>query len=278
MTRVDAPNRSAAAQERKRLAILAARKSRSDVPNELELHTIKAAPNLFQPRHDSIAYAPGRSEAHIKALAKTPKGGAGLDPLTIVAMGDEWFLVDGHHRLAAYKEAGWQKAVPVCILSSDLVAEQRVEWAVQLSYADNKKDRLNLNGADKLDGAWRSVAGSADMSIADTATTHGVSPRSVASMRRVKKELEDEGMRPSLMASWRMAQLELQNRQGKERQNGSDWQEAQRRELSKRLRAAMDMQPSAEQLAAVLEAYVPGIVMAMSLIPDDSEADGGEDF
>ena len=129
MAHVMAPRRDMAGKERMRLAKLSTTGSRSDTPDVLEIRQIKEMPNVFQPRFDSIWFAPGRSEGHVADLAKIPKAGRSLDPVTVMAFGQHWVLVDGHHRMAAYKEAGGPKAVPVVVLRSDLRGKDRVEWA-----------------------------------------------------------------------------------------------------------------------------------------------------
>ena len=256
---------------------LAAREPRGDTPGSLPLRDIREAHDLFQPRHGSIAYAPGRSEGHIAALARTAKAGTELDPVTVAAFGNDWYLLDGHHRLAAYREVDWAKPIPVHALQSGLRGKERVEWAIERSYADNKKDRLNLSGEDKMDGAWRAVAHGAELSVAHTALAYGVSGRTVANMRKARRALEAAGGHPELMHGWSMAQGELRHLNGKD-MGSSDFAERQRREAAKRLKSVMDMHLSPGDLAEALEAFSPGIVEAMALAragsgDDDDEGD-----
>ena len=272
---VYAPNRAMAAKERANLLKLEARGSRADQPSLLALADLREAPALFQPRHDSIAYAPGRSEAHIAGLARAAAGGNDLDPLTVIAFGRHWFLVDGHHRHVAYTTAGRQEPVPVNVLVSTLREEDRVAWAVDASFADNRKNRLNLSATDKVDGAWRAVAQADGRSKRAVADAYGVSESLVADMRRTKRGLDERNAYIGHLHRWAQARGELAYlKDGESAEDRSDgWDRAQRI-LAMRLKPVMEMRPSPGQLAAVLEEFEPGIVQAMALAPAD---DGGPD-
>lgn len=234
-----------------------------DNPDRLPKAAIVEEPNLFQPRYDSIAYAPGRSEAHVAALARIARAGEALDPVTIVAFGSRWYLVDGHHRLAAYGEAGWTADIPVRPLHSPLRGAARIAWAIEQSLADNKKDRLNMGTTDKVDAAWQAVAHGRDRSKADTVRVFGVSDGLVANMRRVRRDLEKLKVPATTFPRWRTAQSELRRLQGEEEAPRRDFEDAQRRKAAKGLAPVMQMHLSPGQLAEALEAFSPGIVEAM---------------
>ena len=273
---VYAPNRALAEKERATLLKLEAKRSRADKPLVLALADLREAPALFQPRHDSIAYAPGRSEAHIASLARAAAGGNDLDPLTIIAFGPYWFLVDGHHRRAAYASAGRQEPVPVNALVSDLRGADRVAWAIDASFADNRKNRLNISATDKVDGAWRAVAQADGRSKRVLAKAYDVSESIVAEMRRTKRELDERNAYIGHLHRWAQTRGELAHLKNGEGtgDRGEGWDTAQRK-LAMRLKPVMEMRPSPGQLAAVLEQFEPGIVQAMALAPAD---DGGPDL
>jgi hypothetical protein len=276
--RVNPPNRAAAALERRALKKLMRGVSRTDAPDSLLIGDIKEASSLFQPRDDSIAFAPGRSEGHVSSLSKVLKAGGLLDPLTVVALGNDWYLIDGHHRLAAYRGQQWSQSIPVNVLSCELTGDQRIDWAIELSYADNKKVRLNINGRDKADGAWRSVVQNAELSKAETAERYGVSPSTVADMRRTKTALEAENAHMPTLTRWGSAKLELQRLQDPNSDSGTgDWKEEHQRRLAKRLQPVMEMHPSPSQLYAALEAFHPGMVEAMAKAGQQEE-DWGSDI
>lgn len=273
---MDVPNRALADKEHGLLVKKDARGSRTDSPTSLPPASLKVLTSLFQPRFDSIAYAPGISEGHVLGLARAAKGGADLDPLTVVAFGQDWYLVDGHHRLRAYAKVDRAAPIPVNVLVSDLKGDARVHWAVGASVADNKKTRLNMSSVDKADGAWRDVKARVG-SKSETAAKHGVSETSIAKMRVARNALEAGGEAMSFLHSWRSAQLAVSRLNNADGANGqSDFRDKQRKVLAKRLKSVMELHPSPDLLAEGLEAFWPGIVTAMSQISVDDG--GGTDF
>lgn len=259
---IEVPNYSRNAEAFAAMAREAVVEPRQDQPECLPIEAIMQAPDLFQPRHDSIAYAPGRSEGHISALAKEPKAGRPLDPVTVVDMGGKWFLVDGHHRMQAYRRAKWKREVPVNVVQSNLQAAERVEWAITLSIAENAKAKLGLVEADKMARAWQAVAREAPGSIAGLSKTYGVSERTIANMRKVRATLADAGKDLELTPSWSAANRAFRELEGLQ-SSGKDWDEAQRRQVAKRLKSVLEMRPDAAMLLELLEANNPYILEEM---------------
>ena len=280
MSSIDAPQRAARPQQRKALLKLARRAARTDNPSHLARPEIKEAPSLFQPRFDSIAYAPGRSETHVEHLARVLRNGAELDPVKVVAFGPEWYLVDGHHRLEAYSVAAWTKPIPVDVRHSDLAGNARINWAIQESVEDNKKNRLAMSEADKMDAAWASVARGDELSIHQTAVRYNVSPRSVSKMREIEKVLRAADVRYlDVIVSWQGAKNEVQRLNDLDGRSGDfDYHEKRRREAARRLKGAMQMNLPASLLAEVLESYSPGIVDTMAKALQRERDEGGEDL
>lgn len=275
------PDRHRRPQERRRLEKLARRAPRSDSPTHLALDEIHQSQALFQPRYDSIVYAPGRSEAHVAQLARVAQNGSNLDPLKVAAFGNDWYLVDGHHRLQAYEKAGWAKPICVQVLHSDLTGSDRIDWAVRESSHDNKKNRLSMSDTDKMDAAWASVAREDEASISRTAELFGISKRSVATMRSIAQALRAEEVSLALIHSWASAKNEKRRLTDDGDRDGGDFDhEAKRRRLAARnLKGAMQMNLPPRLLAEVLESYSPGIVEAMTLaLKIEREDDGGEDM
>lgn len=265
MNSVYPPTRSHGPQRRKVLLKLAERPARTDTPVSLPIDQINLESSLFQPRYDSIAFAPGRSERHITQLASSPRAGHELDPVKVVALGDRWFLVDGHHRLDAYRTAGWTKPVPVTVLQSDTTGDARIDWAIRESVRDNHKSKLPMSETDKMDAAWSGTVRRDSLSISKTAAAYGVSERSAANMRKTLKELEEAGASLDHIRSWIAAKGELKRLRGAEgTAGGYDFDARHKDELARKLKNAMDMVRSPRLLAEVLEAYEPGIVDLMA--------------
>lgn len=259
------PNRSSRPQRRTALLKLAKRPPRDDQPSHLLVSEIKLEPSLFQPRWESIAYAPGRSEGHIAQLARVAKGRQALDPVKVAAFGDAWYLLDGHHRLDAYGVAGWTKPIPVEVRHSPLTGEARIAWAVRESVSDNQKNRLAMSDADKRDAAWAAVVRGDELSKSETAGTYGISVRSVATMRETHRELDAAGVDPEALYGWRQAQSELRGVRGSEGGDPRDLEERRLTEVSRKLKGVMQMRLPPRLLAQALEAYEPGVVEMMAL-------------
>lgn len=266
---VAVPNRSARVATRTKLAKTTSH--RDDAPDHLPVSDIRQAPELFQPRFDSIAYAPGRSEAHVAELRQALGRGEKLDPVTVVAFGSEWFLVDGHHRIAAYRATERGDAVPVRVEHRDIDGEARVTWAVELSCAENKKAKLAMSREDKLDAAWRASVVDPSLSKAQVASRYGVGSATVGNMRAALRELQQANVRQEELErmGWRHANSAARGLKGLKL--GTDWDDKQARLLARKLQPVMATKPSPAQLAAALEAYSPGIVELMQMAQAEAE-------
>ena len=92
--------------------------------------------------------------AHIRELARTIEDKKRpLDPILVTAVGKKFYVVDGHHRLEAYRLAKWRKEIPVRYFEGNLKEAQEEAWR------RNYKNKLPMRHADKLEAAWRSVRG-----------------------------------------------------------------------------------------------------------------------
>lgn len=173
----------------------------SAVASELvAIGALSVKPKEFSARQTAL------NPAHVADLAKRLGDGRPLDPLDVWRSGKKLVLVDGFHRLAAYKAAKWPGPVPVRVhAGSRLVA-----W--RLAVEENAKPRQELSPAERADWAWKitrevanalarktaGVAREGDDEIADTsrpmlAAMTGVSERTIGNMRKAAKMLEDRG-------------------------------------------------------------------------------------
>ena len=146
----------------------------------MSLTDIEMRPEVFQFRRVEV------DERHVDDLAGVLKCGNALDPLTLWRdpTSQRLVVVDGHHRVAAYKQAGWQKKVPVVVYSCSL------EEARLLALQENGKTRLPLTNEERMDAAWSLVCLDCPSYSKRTIVEHtGVSDGTVAKMRRTRKEL-----------------------------------------------------------------------------------------
>ncbi|RWG58668.1 MAG: hypothetical protein EOQ64_07295 [Mesorhizobium sp.] len=157
-------------------------------PRRLPLGRILVAPTVFQVR--TGAAAGGVTEPfHVKALQQAleakPEGRRVLDRVTVYAIGDSAYCIDGHHRLAAYRAAKVKGSVPVEWFEGSL-AEAIAEAAQR-----NQKVKLPMTQSERLEAAWRLVILGAH-SKRKTAEASGVSERTVASMRALYRQLMEQ--------------------------------------------------------------------------------------
>jgi ParB-like chromosome segregation protein Spo0J len=113
------------------------------------------------------------------------------------------FVVDGHHRLAAYKDRKWPNPVPVRVYRGGRAV------ALRLAAADNSKLRLPLTQPERLDWAWKVVREAAEasakpemtaedeelakLSQQDVAAMAGVGKSTVINMRKAIRLFEGMG-------------------------------------------------------------------------------------
>jgi ParB-like chromosome segregation protein Spo0J len=185
---------------------------------ELLVHQIKLQPELFQPREFSYGFREVDKD-HVKKLKRAIDIVGELDPIVVVKLGRKWVCVDGHHRLEAYRAVNWQGQIK-CEWFSGTVRE-----AMDESMSRNKKDRLNVPQADRLEEAWKRVL-LGGWSKSEIVKLCGVGDGTVAFMRRVVGAYQDDDKfarefkrrlaRPLNETSWSMARLAFNGVEPKE--------------------------------------------------------------
>jgi hypothetical protein len=151
-------------------------------PPTLPLKSIQMVPHLFQVRGFLF------DQHHVSALLDVLAGGRSLDPIIVWRCGAHALLIDGHHRLEAYKRhelrAKALVEVPVSWLDAPL------DKAMEEAAADNVKSRLQMTPEQRGELAWRwSVWGR--WTKQQVASRAGVSTSLVAKMRKLIKEVDD---------------------------------------------------------------------------------------
>jgi hypothetical protein len=193
----------------------------------LPLEEIGAIPELFQSRdmrHDQL-----QSTYHIESLVKAIDANEThtLDPVTIWWTGDSWVVIDGHHRLDAYRayqetlkkpkvHTGHHRHmsdksvnipaahVPVSVFKGTVLE------ATLYSTATNSQDKLPMSKDSKLTRAWQLVTiewkGLTLKSIARCCAIHN---RSVSNMRllwnKAQKTHSTEELDELRSLSWKQA-------------------------------------------------------------------------
>lgn len=161
-------------------------------PKRLSVDDIGRMPELFQPRSSEE----WRSTAHVNALStsisnsKGANAGAMLVPVLVFWVGDAWFCLDGHHRLAAIvkkKRAG--ASVGVEVFSGS------VDEAMMEATRRNSPNKLSMNEKDKSERAWQLFMSGTGTHKA-IAEASGVTTKTVQRMARAVKKhgTTDEAM------------------------------------------------------------------------------------
>lgn len=188
------------------LAELTRRQAAEPLPAELPLKVpvpaIKRYDALFQPRGGK------EDEAHLSELGDVLRRDreADFDPLTVLQIGREMILVDGHHRLTAYQRHRVQRCVPVEYFDGS------VADALLLAGMVNRKAKLVMNATQRSNYAWKLV-NLGGFSKAQIAEASGLSDRQVGYMRSVARQLLKLGDDPAAYADWWKAS---QTAQGKD--------------------------------------------------------------
>ena len=157
--------------------------SATDKPDKLEPTKIKRLVSLFQPRE--LIGRMLEDEQHLSSLERAigkPPNHRMLDPLLVWWCGEGWMMIDGHHRLEAYRRAGVKEPVPIEIF------EGSIQDALLESVARNSKDKMPMRLADKVNRAWRMVC-LTEKSIKQIAGACQVGTTTISNMRKAKKDL-----------------------------------------------------------------------------------------
>jgi ParB-like chromosome segregation protein Spo0J len=185
---------------------------------------IRVAEKVFQWRLPARNLLP--RDDHILDLARALRDGAKLPPILVFPVGREYYVMDGHHRLAAYVTEGWTKVIPAKVFSGTLTE------ATRLALRSNARNKLPMTKGDRLSAAWRLVKDeAAEDSIATIAGDSGVSKGTVSNMRAVLVKLKDMGVSADDIASlsWESARRRAEGI--KEEREYEDWFEAEANKL-----------------------------------------------
>lgn len=172
---------------------------------QVSLSDVEERPEVFQLRD-------GLQEYHVGELAALLKQGWVLDPISLWRDPDTGMLVlvDGHHRMAAYREVGWADLIPAEVHHCDRRA------ARLLAMADNGKARLPFNKAERMNAAWALVCdGPTDgwtYSKAEIEQATGAGNGTIAEMRRTRKRLLSDNPDADLSQSWSKVLSEIKNK------------------------------------------------------------------
>jgi hypothetical protein len=167
-------------------------------PKRLPLGAIHEEPLVFQLRQDGPSGSLLRSEAHIRALGRaiaTSKGHLPGDRIAVWWSGRRWIVVDGHHRLEAYRRwarSGNGRAETVKLDVE--VVQGNLNDALKRTASENSKARLQMTKAERLGRAWLLVVRGAEGSVRHLAEITGAGKSTVGNMHPVRDTLRARGV------------------------------------------------------------------------------------
>lgn len=238
------------------------------LPDHLPISAIATETALFQPR--------GLVENHLHDLTRKAKSGTIFDPLLVIQIGNTAYLVDGHHRREAYRNARVTQPIPVTYFTGS------VEEAVLEAGRANSKVKQPMTNSERQDYAWRLVklGRYSKKKIMDASK---VSDGQVSNMRRTLKALGSDAFD---YASWWSALKAASGRSGfdladDEREEwlearASDYANRMRKELTGKLIANPEL--AARTLSIYFGRKLPEVFRELRQYVPEEQDDENDDF
>jgi ParB-like nuclease domain len=152
-------------------------------PKTLALSELHIAPLVFQWRHIGRSLVAHESDLHTLDLARALQdSSAPFEPLLVYLIGEKYYVLDGHHRLDAYRSVQWSEKVPVTVFSGTL--DEARSKALEL----NSRNKLAMTREDKREAAWE-LTKTTNLSVTNVVRLSTVSRRTVNHMRAGWKKL-----------------------------------------------------------------------------------------
>lgn len=220
---------------------------------KLALKDLRVAEKVFQWKNPGMV----PSDDLIFDLAKATQIMGALDPILVLPVADQYYVIDGHHRLAAYITAEWEGGIPAIVFNGSL------DEAVREALRANNKSKLSLTTADRTAAAWRLVKlgkpGAWPDSISEIAKMSVIGETTVDRMRAVWTKLHNGQYEEIEDLSWKRARDTVA---GKDKQafDEDSWLEERARNLAddiRRYKLALSRNPEITALA--LEMLDPGL-------------------
>ncbi|ACC71306.1 hypothetical protein PPMP20_13340 [Paraburkholderia phymatum] len=220
-------------------------------PTKLILEHILTKEELFQHRLPKD----WDSNKHVSVLKRVVKGGDTLEPLTVFWTGDGWTCIDGHHRVAAYVEAGFSGKVPVSVFEGTL------DEAIGQAALSNTHDKLPMSSSEKTNAAWRLTV-LTDLSIKAVHNSTTVAPSRISVMRKVREFIVERYSKDyAAELRWQDAWSLWKGDQQDDDVGSDGWIEREAQKLAERLikKFGKELGRNAEVTWRALEIYSPNL-------------------
>jgi hypothetical protein len=232
-------------------------------PKAIAIKHINTAQSVLQPRGLNDISA---SEEHIKVLVKAieqNKPSHTLDPITIWWSGSSYRVIDGHHRLEAYRAVNKAGNIQLPQIPVQLFVGTLNEALLEATKL-NSKDKLPMTEDDKFDRAWKLVC-LESYTIKETANVCGVSDATISRMRKKLSEFQAESP-----VDWRHKVFSLRWKQAmdlnkEEQEYEEEWEFEQGKKWAQRLHNVFGVKLSSQPRAAAiaLELYSASLVPSL---------------
>lgn len=168
---------------------------------------------------------------HVRSLGQSlsRQSDKPLSPLVVFWIGDAWCVIDGHHRLDAYRRMEEKRAVPVIVFSGTL--EDAMLEAAKL----NSKDKLAMSSGEKCEAAWRLTIGT-NKSKAAVMDATGVSNGFVGKARKAMNTLKLNHPDTALDSlKWYEARMLADGKTIDDDYSNDDWRKAEAQKFADKL-------------------------------------------
>ncbi|MDO6729868.1 ParB/Srx family N-terminal domain-containing protein [Marinovum sp. 2_MG-2023] len=176
-------------------------------PRTLSLGVLTQEPHVFQMR--TLAGSLQRFDETVAKLLSLLRQGRQLDPVRVWWTGKRWVLLDGHHRLEAYRQFAEAKQIPEAAfkVSVAVVVADTVDDAERAAHEDNAKIRNASEDIDRRDLAWKLTVEDPTRSYGFIQDRTGVSKGTAQNMRKVYFKLKDRrwSVAGMMQAGWAYA-------------------------------------------------------------------------
>jgi hypothetical protein len=206
-----------------------------DQRSEVPIRELVVAEKVFQWRagHSDLH----AEDRHMRELMRTLELGRHLLPIVILRLGKKLFVVDGHHRLAAYAALG-KSTVPVHYFDGSL------EAAYFKSLDLNVRDKLPMVRWDKFEAAFRLVKHK--MRYPHSLTWEEISERAVVSERLVYKMQASLRENPKAVDwSWAETLGKQRDEEADYRPGTDDFRDQYARKLADQIMSKVSINPTA---------------------------------
>ncbi len=213
---------------------------RQDVPTTLALDDISVANQVFQWRLEDEDVLADTRFVHelVDALNAQDEPLEPFEPLLVVPIGKQFFLVDGHHRLDAYATFGWDRPIPVEVFPGNL------DDAILEAWKRNAHNKLPMTVASRFEAAWKFVKAG---KLTRPEITHLTNVRR-STLTTMRKVLAEFGKRAEVRP-WSEARRLRRDQEGP---IDDDWKQKAAREIALHLAKGPKQTTDPELLAMAL--------------------------